>query len=101
MRYIVTRTFASQRDHPFYARGVGIMHPEMARILVEPRHRELTRQAGQWRATASPQWPRRHAASWRVPHYRVRWSRIILSPADVTGRRERSWVIVISATRGL
>lgn len=42
------------------------MHPEMARVLVGQRHRELTRQAGQWRATASPRRPRRHAAVMRL-----------------------------------
>jgi hypothetical protein len=77
------------------------MHPEMTRVLVEQRHRELTAQARQCRAAASLRRPRRHAAGWRVPRYRVSWSRIILSPAGVAGRRERSWVIVISATRGL
>jgi hypothetical protein len=77
------------------------MHPEMASVLAGQRHRELTRQAGQWRATAGPRRPRLPAAGWRVPRYRVSWSRTTLSAAGVTGRRERSWVIVISATRGL
>jgi hypothetical protein len=77
------------------------MHPEIARLLAEQRHHELIRLAGQRQAATGPRRSRRHAAGWRVPRYRVSWSRITLSAAGVTGRRERSWVIVISATRGL
>ena len=66
-------------------------------------------------AAASPRGPRRgarrpHLPGARRPHlpgallprYRVTWSRTALSTAAADGaRRGRSWVIVISATRGL
>jgi hypothetical protein len=68
------------------------MHPEMARVLVQQHEHELTRQADRQRMAARAPRPRR---------FRVHWSRTTLSAAGVTGRRERSWVIVISATRGL
>jgi hypothetical protein len=88
------------------------MHPEMASVLAGQHHRELTRQAGQWRAAAGPgggggglsplvRFSSSAASGWHAPRYRVSWSRTTLSAAGVTGRRERSWVIVISATRGL
>lgn len=90
------------------------MHPEMARMLADQHRRELTERAelarrarltapagltGRRRATASA--PGRRVLGWRVPRYRVSWSRTTLSPAGSAGRRGRSWVIVISATRGL
>ena len=77
------------------------MHPEIASALAEQHRRDLARQASQRRAAQSARGPRRHAPSWRVPRYYVSWSRTTLTPAGATGRRERSWVIVISATRGL
>jgi len=77
------------------------MHPEMASVLATQHQHELTSQARRRAMAASPRGPRRHTPGWRVPRYRVSWSRTTLSPAAVTGRRERSWVIVISATRGL
>jgi hypothetical protein len=95
------------------------MHPEIASALAEQHRRDLARQAGwlpglrqqvssaptgkrrQRHAAQSTRGPRRHAPSWRVPRYYVSWSRTTLTPAGATGRRERSWVIVISATRGL
>ncbi len=64
------------------------MHPEMARALAEERRRELARDARPWR-------PGR-----RIPRYHLTWSRMSLPGAGAAGR-ERSWVIVISATRGL
>jgi hypothetical protein len=69
------------------------MHPEIASVLAQQRHQELTRQADRQRAVACASGSRRHA-----PRYRVHWSRTTLAPA---GRRERSWVIVISASRSL
>jgi hypothetical protein len=71
------------------------MHPEIARVLAEQRHHELIRLAGQRRAAASLRRTRRHAPGWRVS-----WSHATLSPVDAAGRGGRSWVIVISATRG-
>jgi hypothetical protein len=58
-------------------------------------------------AAASPRGPRRGARRPRLPgallpNYRVTWSRTALSTAAADGaRRGHSWVIVISATRGL
>jgi hypothetical protein len=73
------------------------MHPEMARNLVQQHERELTRQADRQRVAASAP-ATRHL---RLPRYRLHWSRTTLSGGGLAGRRERSWVIVISATRGL
>ena len=55
---------------------------------------------------ASPRGPRRGARRphlpGALPRYRVTWSRATLSMAAADGaRRGHSWVIVISATRGL
>lgn len=77
------------------------MHPEMAGVLAEQHQHELTRHAGSRHAAASLRGPRRPASRWHAPRYRVHWSRTTLSPVDTAGRRERSWVIVISASRGL
>lgn len=58
-------------------------------------------------AAASPRGPRRgarraHLSGALLPRYRVSWSRTALSAsAPDGGERGRSWVIVISATRGL
>lgn len=58
-------------------------------------------------AAASPRGPRRgarrpHLPGALLPRYRVTWSRTALSTAAADGaRRGHSWVIVISATRGL
>ena len=58
-------------------------------------------------AAASPRGPRRgtrrpHLRGALLPRYRVSWSRTALSTAAADGAgRGRSWVIVISATRGL
>jgi hypothetical protein len=58
-------------------------------------------------AAASPRGPRRgarrpHLPGALLPRYRVTWSRTALSTAAADGaRRSHSWVIVISATRGL
>lgn len=64
------------------------MNHEMTRALVKDRQRELTREAG------------RHAGR-RIPRYHVSWSRMSLPAIGAAGRRERSWVIVISATKGV
>jgi len=65
------------------------MNPELASALAHDRQRELARRAHRQRATASA----------RLPRYRVHWSRTTLSPVGAAGRPERSWVIVISASR--
>ena len=58
-------------------------------------------------AAASPRGPRRgarrpHLPGALLPRYRITWSRTALSTAAADGaRRGRSWVIDISATRGL
>jgi hypothetical protein len=79
------------------------MHPEIAGILAEQHQHELIRRAEPRHAAASLRGPRRRAPRWRAPRYRVHWTRTTLSPVDAAGapvRRERSWVIVISASRG-
>jgi len=77
------------------------MHPQITSALAEEHRRDLFSEAYRRRMAASLRGPRRHAAGWRVPRYRLSWSRTSLSPAGVAGQRERSWVIVISATRAL
>ncbi len=79
------------------------MHPQLAGVLAEQHHDELTRQAGRRRAAALARGAatRRGIANVRLPHYRVHWSRTTQSPVGAAGRPERSWVIVISASRGL
>ena len=69
------------------------MNTQMARALTAQRNDELTTAAARNRAAAAIPAPRR-----RVPHWRVNWSRTTLAPVGTTGRRERSWVIIISAT---
>jgi len=80
------------------------MHPEMAGALAEQHKHELIQRGESRHAAASLRGPRRPARRWRAPRYRVHWSRTTLSPADAPGtpgRRERAWLIVISASRGL
>ena len=76
------------------------MHPEMTSILAKQHQHELIQRGESRRAAASLRGPRRPAPRWRAPRYRVHWSRTTLSAGE-PGRRERSWVIVISASRGL
>jgi hypothetical protein len=77
------------------------MHPEIARTLARQHDDEVTRHAERQRAVTAARESRHHAPRGRIPRYRVHWSRTSLSAAGLPGRRERSWVIVISATRGL
>ena len=82
------------------------MNLEMVSALVEERKRDLIRQASQHRMARSARQPvtKIHdtgATGWRLPRSRVRWSRVTLPGVGAAGRRERSWVIVISATRGI
>ena len=96
------------------------MHPDMASALASQHRHEMTAKAGlhtrateasetagQCQPAASPRGPRRgtrHAylPGALLPRYRVSWSRTALSAAAADGaHRGHSWVIVISATRGL
>ena len=79
-----------------------MLHPEMASALASEHRRDMMTRAGRAsrrRAAASLRGPRRAAPRAYLPRYRVSWSRTTLSPAGAGGRG-RSWVIVISATRG-
>jgi len=82
------------------------MNLEMASALIRERQRELGRKASQQRAVYGAReplgnGPGRRTPAWRIPRYRVSWSRTTLSRIGAAGRRERSWVIVISASKGL
>jgi hypothetical protein len=96
------------------------MHPEMASALASQHRHEMTAKAGHHvqathasetagacQPAASPRGPRRGArraylSGVLLPRYRVSWSRTALSASAPDGaERGRSWVIVISATRGL
>ena len=101
------------------------MHPDMASALASQYRHEMTAKAGHYtRTTLAAQAGetaeacqtahasqaaqvargarRPHLSGALLPHYRVSWSRTALSTAAADGaRRGRSWVIVISATRGL
>ena len=104
------------------------MHPDMASALASQHRHEMTAKAGHsTRTTLAAQAGetaeacqtahasqasqaaqaargarRPHLSGALLPHYRVSWSRTALSTAAADGaRRGRSWVIVISATRGL
>jgi hypothetical protein len=75
-----------------------MLHPLMASALASEHRRDMITLAsrdGSRRETASPRGPRRTA-----PRYRVSWSGTTLSPAGADGHG-RSWIIVISATRGV
>jgi hypothetical protein len=95
------------------------MHPDMASALASQHRHEMTAKAshhaqatqasetaGARQAAASPRGPRRGArraylSGALLPRYRVSWSRTALSASAPDGAgRGRSWVIVISATRG-
>jgi len=76
------------------------MHPQLASALAVEHQHELTQQADARRPAASPRVPRHRVPDLRLPRYRVHWTRTTL-PSVASGRREQSWVIVISARRGL
>lgn len=88
------------------------MNHEITSALVKDRQRELTREASRYAA--------RHVSDHnsditgdvtgdralerpgrRIPRYHVSWSRMSLPAIGAAGRSERSWVIVISATKGV
>lgn len=85
------------------------MHPEIAKTLVEQRRDELTHT----RTTAESGHAAKAGSSWfsrYLPHWRVSWSRTVLSPAGGPGtagngapgrpgKRGSSVVIIISAHR--
>lgn len=84
------------------------MNHEMTRALVKDRQRELAREASRYAArhvsdhagdTISDHTLER--AMRRIPRYHVSWSRMSLPAIGAAGRHERSWVIVISATKGV
>ena len=104
------------------------MHPDMASALASQHRHDMTAKAGHYTRTtlaaqagetaearqtahasqasqaaqAARGARRPHLSGALLPHYRVSWSRTALSTAAADGaRRGRSWVIVISATRGL
>jgi hypothetical protein len=96
------------------------MHPEMAGAFASQHRHEMTAKAshhaqatqasetaGECQPAASPRGPRRggrraYLPGALLPRYRVSWSRTALSASAPNGaERGRSWVIVISATRGL
>jgi hypothetical protein len=64
------------------------MHPDLARALVAQRRAEIALQM---------EWSRH--VSRRFPRWRVSWSGTTLTPDGCGDRRERSWVIVVSARR--
>ena len=75
------------------------MHPQQASALATEHQHELTRQASARRPV--PHVPRYRIPDLRVPRYRVHWTRTTLPSVEASGRRGQSWVIVISASRGL
>jgi hypothetical protein len=75
-----------------------MMHPEMASALARQHRHDLTSQAA--KASQAVAARRGHPRGGLLPRYRLSWSRATL-PAVAGGRRGRSWVIVISASRAL
>jgi hypothetical protein len=71
------------------------MHPDMAGSLARNHHDELIERAHRARTLAGARGRGRH-----VPRMHVSWSRAALAAASTSGRPGRSWVIIISATRG-
>jgi hypothetical protein len=77
------------------------MNPNMASALAAQHEQELTRQADEQHHMARLHAPRHRVPDLRVPRYRVHWTRTSLPSVAASGRPGRSWVIVISASRGL
>jgi hypothetical protein len=77
------------------------MNPNMASALAAQHQHELTRQADAQHDMARLRAPRHRVPDLRLPRYRVHWTRTSLPSVETAGRRGRSWVIVISASRGL
>jgi hypothetical protein len=74
------------------------VHPDTAIRLAQDHHDELTEGARAAREARSAGYSR--PLRRRVPRWRVTWSGITLAAAGASGRPGRSWVIIISATRG-
>lgn len=72
------------------------MHPDMAGSLAREHRVELMERAHRARTAADARGDRRR----HVPRMHVSWTRAALSAASASGRPGRSWVIIISATRG-
>jgi hypothetical protein len=70
------------------------MNSQMISSLAAQHHEELLAAARQRQAAAGSRGPRR-----RVPRFHVNWSRTTFAPACTGGRPERSWVIIISASK--
>jgi hypothetical protein len=77
------------------------MHPELIAAIATEHRRDLTTDAIEHRS-------RPRARRGLLPHYKLTWTHTSLGTAAsgaaspvAAGRRERSWVIVISATRAL
>ena len=78
------------------------MQPDTAMRMTRYHHDELTKGARASRAARASRGrpgdvpkPRRH-----FPYWRLTWARATIAAAGASGRRSRSWVIIISATRG-
>jgi hypothetical protein len=76
------------------------MHPELIAALATERRRDMTASATEHLS--------RPARRGLLPHYKLTWTHTSLGSTAAgsanpvaAGRRERSWVIVISATRAL
>lgn len=78
------------------------MHPELLSSLATERRRDLAAAMTTRPVLTGPGLaaPRRSAlAAWRLPRFRVSWSRTRLAAVAGSRRRGSSVVIVISATR--
>jgi hypothetical protein len=80
------------------------MHPELISALATEHRRDLA--ASMTQNPSDPSRPRGRRP--RLPRYRLTWTHTSLATAAngsaspvAADRRERSWVIVISATRAL
>lgn len=71
------------------------MHPELSMSLARSRREEMIGRAREARRAAAGR-----AFRPGVPRWRITWSRATLAAAGASGRPSRSWVIIISATRG-
>jgi len=73
------------------------MHPELTAALAAEHRRDLTADA------VAHTVPRPRRPRTLLPHYKLTWTHTSIGSAATAaaGRRERSWVIVISATRAL
>jgi hypothetical protein len=98
-------TIYSGALRPDDLRSTQDMHPEITSALAAERQRDLARQTSRrlagHRISEFSDFTDSGAKGRHLPRYRVSWSRVSLPAIGAAGRRERSFVIVISATRGL